>query len=110
MHEGRSPPYESSTLEVILQPSPFGVLKPAVPTAQSVTISRIASPLSVDKTFEQACLEGLRRYLQVRSRLLKKGDMIAVAIDTDYKQEPDESEVELEINTELVYPFIAHTF
>ena len=36
--------------------------------------------------------------------------MIAVAIDTDYKQEPDESEVELEINTELVYPFIAHTF
>lgn len=91
LYPGNSRPNE---IKILLHPTPFGARKPLVPVARSITVSRIASPLSVDRGFESACLNGLRRHLQKAPRLLKQGDIITVLIDTDHKFEMEEVDLE----------------
>ncbi|KZT03423.1 AAA-domain-containing protein [Laetiporus sulphureus 93-53] len=67
-----------------LRSSPFGSLRPAIPTARSVTIARIASFLSTDRTYQSLFLRALQAYFEETTRLVKKGDVIAVTIDTDH--------------------------
>lgn len=63
--------------------SPEHVQLPArCPVATGCTLSRIATSLSVNRTYEPLFLAALKRHLAARHRLLKKGDWLAVPIDT----------------------------
>ncbi|KAF9268256.1 AAA-domain-containing protein [Marasmius fiardii PR-910] len=68
---------------ISLRPSPFGSGDPTVPTAVSITIARIASPISINRSYQTLFLNALKLHFQGRKRLIKQGDIIAVAIDTD---------------------------
>ncbi len=74
------PPY-SGTVRVY--PSPFGSGDPVIPTARAVTVARIASPISVDRTYQQAFLSALKVHFEGRRTLIKAKDVIAVAVNSD---------------------------
>lgn len=84
----------SDAAKVNLRPSPFGSRVPAVPTAKSVTVARIASPLSVHRDYEALCLGSLKDYFGGTRRMVKQGDLIAVTFDTNAVQESDLDGVE----------------
>ncbi|THV08077.1 AAA-domain-containing protein [Dendrothele bispora CBS 962.96] len=77
-----SEPWLSKT-SLSLHPSPFGSREPVVPTARSVTIARIASPFSINRTYLSLFLQALKKYFRGKRTLVKKGDIITVGIDTD---------------------------
>lgn len=52
------------------------------PVATSCTLSRMATSLSVNRKYEPLFLAALKRHLGTRLRLLKRGDWLAVPIDT----------------------------
>lgn len=66
-----------------LRPSPFGSGKPSIPTARSMTIARVASPISTDRAYQPLFLRALQDYFKDTTRLVKQGDIISVAINTD---------------------------
>lgn len=72
----------TSTSELILRSSPVGASEPAVPIAKSVTLARVASPISVNRVYEPLFLRSLKKRLEGR-HMVKRGDMLAVDIDTD---------------------------
>jgi len=63
-----------------VQQSPFGHQTPSIPVARSITLARIASPVSVQKKYQSLALWALRRHFQESRRLLKEGDMVAVPL------------------------------
>jgi peroxin-6 len=69
---------------VHLQPSPFGSREPAIPTAKSVTLARIASPFSTHSAYEDIFLQGLKNHFQSQRRLMKEGDIIPIVINTQF--------------------------
>ncbi|BGP27447.1 peroxisomal biogenesis factor 6 [Rhodotorula toruloides] len=75
----------SSPASLTLHPAPLisPILPLPIPTASSVTISRLASPHSVNKLFQPLFLEGLKEYFSKRRRVVKRGDVIAVGIDEE---------------------------
>ncbi|KZV91614.1 AAA-domain-containing protein, partial [Exidia glandulosa HHB12029] len=76
------PPLTSSSdSRVTLRASPFGSHTPPIPTARAVTIARVASPASTDRTLQPLFLRALRSFFAGRKRLVKKGDLVAVKID-----------------------------
>ncbi|KAJ7771890.1 AAA-domain-containing protein [Mycena metata] len=66
-----------------LHPSPFGSRQPTVPTAKAVTIARVTSPISADRTYQSAFLGSLKAYFSNSKRLVKQGDLIAVGLNSD---------------------------
>ena len=66
-----------------LYPSPYGSARPTAPVAQTVTVARLASPTSVDRSFQVAYMRNLHAYFQQRARLMKQGDLLSVPVDTD---------------------------
>lgn len=68
---------------ISLHTSPFGSSRPIVPTARAVTVARVASPLSTDRTYQSLFLHSLKAYFDETNRLVKNGDLIAVGIDTN---------------------------
>ncbi|KAM0786124.1 hypothetical protein ACM66B_006934 [Microbotryomycetes sp. NB124-2] len=79
--------------------TPSRLPRPAFPTAQSVTVARVASPHSVNRLYQPLFLRGLKDHFQSRKRVLKKGDVLAVGICEDMVRfsegKSDEDEVEL---------------
>ncbi|KAH9914715.1 AAA-domain-containing protein [Fomitopsis serialis] len=73
----------STARGVCLRPSPFGSQKPSIPTARSVTIARVASPISTDRAYQPLFLRALQDYFKDTTRLVKQGDIITVKINTD---------------------------
>ncbi|KAI5900026.1 AAA-domain-containing protein [Schizophyllum commune H4-8] len=86
----------TSDSQLTLLSSPFGPSHPPIPTARSVTISRVGSPISINKQYQSQYLGKLKQYFEERKRLVKKGDMIALAIDTNAARTQQDSEEELE--------------
>lgn len=68
---------------VVIKPSPFGSLNPAIPIARSITIARVASSLSINRQYQNIFISSLKSYFDSSRRLVKQGDLIAVTIDTD---------------------------
>ncbi|GAA5840290.1 hypothetical protein JCM11251_006686 [Rhodosporidiobolus azoricus] len=64
-------------------PSVSPTLPPPLPTASSLTLARLASPHSVNKLYQPLFLDGLKEYFSSRRRVVKRGDVIAVAIEED---------------------------
>jgi len=71
--------------QVMLRPSPFGHRQPAIPTAKSVTIAKIASPFSINKKYQVASLNALKSYFAATKRLIKANDIIALSLYTGSK-------------------------
>ncbi|KAJ3861388.1 AAA-domain-containing protein [Lentinula novae-zelandiae] len=68
---------------ISLHPSPFGSREPSIPIAHSVTVARVASPLSINKAYQNSFLGALKTHFTLGKRLIKQGDIVAVGIDTD---------------------------
>ncbi|KAJ3742031.1 AAA-domain-containing protein [Lentinula detonsa] len=68
---------------ISLYPTPFGSRGPSVPIARSVTIARIASPLSINKLYQNSFLDALKARFSRGKYLAKHGDLVAVEIDTN---------------------------
>lgn len=71
---------------VSLRSSPFGSRQPTIPVARSITIARVASPITVDRRYQNLCLSALKSYFETTRRLVKNGDIIALPLDTDAAQ------------------------
>lgn len=41
-------------------------------------MARVASPYSINRVYQSLFLEGLKNYFQLKKRILKKGDLIAI--------------------------------
>jgi peroxin-6 len=73
-------------LAVCLRASPFGSRRPTIPTARTMTIARVASPLSTDRAYQPLFLHALKQYFNEEhrtQRILKHGDIISTNIDTN---------------------------
>ncbi|KAG0234733.1 peroxisomal assembly protein [Actinomortierella wolfii] len=51
--------------------------------ARAVTVARVASPPTVDKALQVACLEALKRWFEEYERVVCEGDVIGVDIDEE---------------------------
>lgn len=59
-------------------------LKQDEPTvARAVTVARVASPPTVDKALQTACLEALKEWFEDYERVVCEGDVIGVEIDEE---------------------------
>lgn len=54
----------------------------SIPTAKSVTISRVSSPITMDKTYQQHFFSELKTTFHNHLKCLKQGDFVPVVIDT----------------------------
>lgn len=54
-----------------------------VPTARTLNVARIASPISTNRAYQPLFMHSLKVYFDSTQRLVKKGDIIAVSLDTD---------------------------
>ncbi|WAR60002.1 hypothetical protein PtB15_11B643 [Puccinia triticina] len=55
--------------------------QPALPTIRSLTLARLASPQALTKSYQPAFLRALKKYFEQKPRVLRDGDVIAIAID-----------------------------
>ncbi|KAL6309205.1 AAA-domain-containing protein [Sparassis latifolia] len=78
--------------DICLMSSPFGCRQPAIPMARAVTIARVASPFSTDRTYQYSFLRALQGYFKGTTRLVKQGDVITVKINTDDIQHQGEED------------------
>jgi peroxin-6 len=53
------------------------------PVAKAVTVSRVASVVSVDKLLQNALLDALKQWFEERTRIVCEGDVLAVSLDED---------------------------
>ncbi|OAL74606.1 peroxisomal biogenesis factor 6 [Trichophyton violaceum] len=53
----------------------------APPTAKEVTLSKISTPLSLDRALQPAIFAALKHHFESKRRLVKAGDMIGISID-----------------------------
>ncbi|KAG8760764.1 peroxisomal assembly protein [Serendipita sp. 396] len=70
------------TSAISLRRTSFGQRAPPLPVATSITIARIASQVTVQKRFQFIVFHALKNYFQSARRLLKKGNVLAVPINT----------------------------
>jgi peroxin-6 len=76
-------PLESDVIRVSIAASPFGPQPPPLPAARSVTVAQISSPPSSNDPHGRPLLWGLRNYFRATSRVVKRGDVLIVPIETD---------------------------
>lgn len=83
-------PVPAARADVVVMPTPFGARKPTLPTATSMTISRVATAEGVDKRYERSWLRGLKAHFsqvdaegERSQRLVRRGDVICVPVWVD---------------------------
>lgn len=88
-----------------LLPSPFGSYQPPIPTARTLIVARVASPLSINRAYQDLFLSSLKGYFEVTRRLIKRGDVIGVPIDTDLSRSARQIDSgDHQIETDHYYP------
>lgn len=73
---------DENMAKVLVQRCSFGQQLPPIPTAHSVTLARIASPVSTSKQYQTIIFQALRRYFSTGRHLLKKDDIVALPLVT----------------------------
>ncbi|KAI9033810.1 P-loop containing nucleoside triphosphate hydrolase protein [Phycomyces nitens] len=81
---------------------------PTPPMASAVTIARIASPSSMDKSLQTAFLEALKQWFEARERIVCKGDVLAIPLDEENarlrpKEEDEQADALVRKPTTLAY-------
>ena len=54
--------------------------------AKAVTIARVASRLSTNRSYQPLVLQGLKSFFDGNKRLIKQGDLLAVKVDLNRLQ------------------------
>ena len=91
-----------------IRPSPFGSSNPTIPTARSITVARIASPISINRQYQYLCIDALKTYFDSGKKLMKQGDLLALPINTDLSRRAttaDNSHEEENVGPRCVYSF-----
>ncbi|KAH8829712.1 AAA-domain-containing protein [Flagelloscypha sp. PMI_526] len=89
--------------------SPFGSTTPPIPTAKSITIARIASPISTQKRYQSNFLSALKNYFDGFKRLVKSGDILALSVSLPFSHIDDELEYEMEESSkDMVFFIVTH--
>lgn len=68
-----------STRGGLHQPSKSANKSP--PVAKEVTLLKISTPLSSERSIQTALFAGLRRYFESKKRLVKSGDIVGISVD-----------------------------
>ncbi|TFK55323.1 AAA-domain-containing protein [Heliocybe sulcata] len=74
----------SSPAESRIRLAPLGYSRPVIPVADEVTIARVASPITVQRVFQPLVLRSVKDHFVDNARLVCEGDIIAMAVRTDY--------------------------
>jgi peroxin-6 len=82
LHNLCPPDGPASDATVWLHSLPVRTGKPPIPTATSVTLAIIASPFSCEEPYRSILAESLKSNFEGTARLIKRGDIICVGIDT----------------------------
>ncbi|KAG0648024.1 Peroxin-6 [Hyphodiscus hymeniophilus] len=53
------------------------------PFARELTLLKISTPFSTERTLQNALFAGLKQYYASRTRIVRKGDLVAIPIDED---------------------------
>ena len=53
------------------------------PIAKEITLMKVATPLSVERTLQVGLFSGLKNYFEQKRRILRQGDLIAFMVDTE---------------------------
>ncbi|POW11224.1 hypothetical protein PSTT_05392 [Puccinia striiformis] len=75
----------------------------SLPTIRSLTLARLASPQALTKSYQPSFLRALKKYFKNNLRVLRDGDIIAIAIDqdsarfTDSQPEPSADELDPDV-------------
>ncbi|KAH7921477.1 AAA-domain-containing protein [Leucogyrophana mollusca] len=91
----------STSCQVSISRTPFDGRRPPIPVATSVTVARIASPFSTERSYEPSFLRSLRLYFTSTTRLVKRGDVVAVRIDTNVAASDTGSGYDESFNNEI---------
>ncbi|KAF8964138.1 P-loop containing nucleoside triphosphate hydrolase protein [Flammula alnicola] len=78
--------YSFQPPSIHIRPSPFGSFNPVIPIARSITIARVASPISTNRQYQHLFINSLKAYFDSNKRLMKQGDILAISIDTDFSR------------------------
>ncbi|KAF9451245.1 AAA-domain-containing protein [Macrolepiota fuliginosa MF-IS2] len=82
------------TPRISLRSSPFGRHQPAIPTAKSVTIARIATPFSINRRYQASSLSSLKSYFASTKRLVQPNDIIALSLNTNPESDRQDGDTE----------------
>lgn len=73
---GSRPPETQQQVSALARSCPV-----PLPFADSLTIARVAGPLTIDRAYQNLFLDALRTHFEDRRRICRSGDVIAVAIE-----------------------------
>ncbi|KAI0253906.1 AAA-domain-containing protein [Lactifluus subvellereus] len=80
------PEIRAAPTRLYLQAAPDGIRSRSLPTAKAVTIARVASRLSTNRSYQPLVLQGLKSFFDGKRRLVKQGDLLAVKVDLNQLQ------------------------
>jgi hypothetical protein len=107
------PELRTTPTRLYLHAAPDGILSRNLPTAKTVTIARVASRLSTNRSYQPLVLQGLKNFLDGKKRLIKQGDLLAVKVDLNelqYLQATDDSPETGMIGIPERFAFSPHDF
>ena len=76
-----SPLKRTPQLGKLSQPKLLGASLP--PFARELTLLKISTPFSTERTLQNALFAGLKQHYASRTRIVRKGDLVAIPIDED---------------------------
>lgn len=76
-----SPLKRAPLLGKLSHPKIIGASLP--PFARELTLLKISTPLSTERTLQNALFAGLKQHYASRTRIVRKGDLVAIPIDED---------------------------
>ncbi|KAF8497120.1 AAA-domain-containing protein [Russula emetica] len=80
------PELRTTPTRLYLQAAPDGIRSRNLPMAKAVTIARVASRLSTNRSYQPLVLQGLKIFFDGKRRLIKQGDLLAVKMDLNQLQ------------------------
>jgi len=80
------PELRTTPTRIYLQAAPDGIGSRNLPMARAVTIARVASRLSTNRSYQPLVLQGLKSFFDGKRRLVKQGDLLAVKVDLNQLQ------------------------
>lgn len=83
LHNLGNTPLGPKIRSVSITASSFGPLLPPLPTARSVIVAQIISPHFSNNPHGPSLLGGLQKYFRASLRLVKRGDVLIIPIETD---------------------------
>lgn len=72
--------YSKASFKPYIAPSQS--LAEAIPIAKTATVARVVSPITMDKTYQQSFLAGLKSTFHLTSKCLRQDDVFPVCIDS----------------------------